>query len=147
VQWLKGRDAVCPVCGYNVRSLTLARCPECATGLKLALEAETVLWIPWALASISLALGLGFDAVATILLLGGFLWNPPPPWMWPPVLALIGAFATLSLGSGVGLVGVLTRRRAWMRRRRSIQWWRAAGVFALVGVIHAAFGMFIVSRL
>jgi hypothetical protein len=147
LDWLKDRDAVCPICGYNLRALTLARCPECSTGLKLGLEAENAIWGPWALASVSFALGLGFDAVVSTLLMSAFLWNPPAPLMWPPVLALIGGFVILTLGSGVGLVAVLTRRRAWMRRRRPVQWRRAAAIFTLVGLIHAAFGTFVASRL
>lgn len=39
--FLAGRDAPCPSCGYNLRGSTADRCPECATVLTLSLARAT----------------------------------------------------------------------------------------------------------
>jgi hypothetical protein len=140
VQWLRARDARCPVCGYNVRSLVIPRCPECSTRLKLGLEAENAVWGPWALASLSLALGLGFDGVTTILLFTLLAVHPPPPNQLAPATALIGGFTLVSVCCAVGLALVLSRRRAWMRRPRPRQWRWGLAVFGAVGLVHLGFG-------
>jgi hypothetical protein len=36
VNWLKDRDAACPLCGYNIRGLVSPRCPECGQALRLS---------------------------------------------------------------------------------------------------------------
>lgn len=37
--WLAGRDAPCPVCGYNLRDLPQAACPECNQTIRLTVGA------------------------------------------------------------------------------------------------------------
>jgi len=36
IDWLKDRDAACPLCAYNIRGLTTPRCPECGQVLRLS---------------------------------------------------------------------------------------------------------------
>jgi hypothetical protein len=38
VNWLKDRDAACPLCGYNIRGLISPRCPECGQALRLSVS-------------------------------------------------------------------------------------------------------------
>ena len=47
LDYLKDRDAACPVCSYNVRCLTVARCPECGRGLRLSVGATEPYLTPW----------------------------------------------------------------------------------------------------
>jgi hypothetical protein len=39
VTWLSTHDAPCPACKYNLRNLTVPRCPECGRPLSLAVSA------------------------------------------------------------------------------------------------------------
>lgn len=147
VEWLRGRDASCPVCGYNVRSLEAPRCPECAAELRLGVEAANAVWGPWAFASLSLALALGFDAVTTIIITTGYLLMPPPPVGRTGVWWLMGIFGGLSLACALGLWRVLARRRTWMRLPKARQWRSAGLVFAAVAGVHTAFGALVLSYL
>ena len=36
LEFLRERDVLCPVCGYNLRNLTRPQCPECRKDLVLA---------------------------------------------------------------------------------------------------------------
>src|SRR4030095_829738 len=36
VRYVSDRDVFCPLCGYNLRRLTRARCPECGRELRLS---------------------------------------------------------------------------------------------------------------
>ena len=36
ITWLSTHDAPCPACKYNLRNLTVPRCPECGRPLSLA---------------------------------------------------------------------------------------------------------------
>ncbi len=38
LDWLKDRDAACPLCAYNIRGLTTPRCPECGQVLRLSVS-------------------------------------------------------------------------------------------------------------
>jgi hypothetical protein len=92
--FLKDRDAPCPQCGYNLRGLTRARCPECREliGLTVALQRVRLGWL-----AVSLVPG-AFSGVAALLLLipivgATIVWGQgPPPW---PILA-VDAFGWLS---------------------------------------------------
>ena len=48
--WLEARDAPCPVCGYNLRGVASARCPECAAPLRLEVGSVQTRTGPWLLA-------------------------------------------------------------------------------------------------
>ena len=37
VRFLADRDVPCPLCGYNLRGLTMPRCPECGRELRLSI--------------------------------------------------------------------------------------------------------------
>ena len=40
LDFVRDRDAACPRCGYNLRNLTLPRCPECRHDLVLAVTSH-----------------------------------------------------------------------------------------------------------
>lgn len=51
-EFLAGRDAPCPRCGYNLRSVRTGQCPECGVVLRPDLAGRDplarVLWVGWA---------------------------------------------------------------------------------------------------
>src|SRR5262245_37722664 len=69
VRWLVGRDAKCPVCGYNLRGLFEPRCPECGAGIELAVASPDSKFGWWVVAQVFLAMAMGFDAVVALLIL------------------------------------------------------------------------------
>ncbi|MGH7132858.1 MAG: hypothetical protein ACREJO_13030 [Phycisphaerales bacterium] len=62
--FLAGRDVACPGCGYNLRGVPAAACPECGRGLKLDLAGRH-------LPNSSLRL----SRAAVLLFLGVMLWR------------------------------------------------------------------------
>jgi hypothetical protein len=128
--YLKGRDAPCPGCGYNLRDLIGERCPECG-------EALTVLSIRYrgpraSLASFCLG-GVGL-AAGMVVMLGS----------WPRVLTLRimrrGRPPTMDdlrfamvLGATIGLVVVAAKWIDWSdemtRRPARFRWGWAAACF------------------
>lgn len=139
VAWLRGRDASCPICSYNVRDVERAICPECGAALSLTLTSPTLGVGPWSLAIVSFALGLGFDGVVLVLMsIAWILEGGTPP---PPAVFFIMTLAVLCAGSGLGLLWVIKRRSLIQRRSRKDQWRLAVGIFLLVGVVHAVAGL------
>jgi hypothetical protein len=147
VQWLDGRDAECPVCSYNLRGLTVPVCPECAAPLRLAVASDNQHPGAWALAVISFALALGFDAVVAILITIAWIADPPAPAAVPMVRLLLASFLAPAVVCGAGVVALFARRRRWIRQPRKVQWRLAWAIFAIVGVCHALYGLYVASRL
>lgn len=145
LRFVSDRDAACPACGYSLRGLTTARCPECAGKLFLSVGSENLALGPWFVVVLSLAMALGFDGVVGFVLSGALFFRPPPvPAAVQQVTALIGAFVALAGACGVGLWWVFARKKSvWNRfplpRQRRI----AAIVFVVVFAIHAAFGAYV----
>ena len=45
LHYLQTHEAVCPLCKYNLRNLTVPRCPECGRSIRLAVGlVEQVIW-------------------------------------------------------------------------------------------------------
>lgn len=140
--WLATRDAPCPVCSYNLRALTLARCPECSTRLFLTVGAEDLALGPFLFAVISVAMGMGFDGVVFILISVLTALNPPPSsGTFVPIAILGGLFLTAAMVCGTGLALLARRRPRWRRLPRRRQWAAAGAVFAIVTLGHAALGL------
>lgn len=59
VEFLAVRDEPCPRCGYNLRGLEAAVCPECGAGLRVGIVAESNRKSAWVQAASSPALILG----------------------------------------------------------------------------------------
>lgn len=140
VSWLAERDAECPVCGYNLRGLRGARCPECAAGVRLEVGSENLAIGPWVLAVVSVALALGFDGVMAIVMSLGLVLSPPPTGAVRVLTLVVAGFAVLAAACGAGMAALLMRRRAWHRMGRSKQRVTAAATFAGTGLVHAVYG-------
>jgi hypothetical protein len=134
--YLRGRDAPCPVCGYNLRDLTRPVCPECAEPLALAVRAaERPIW-PFILA---MTPGL-FSGVCAVLLalliahavtIGGGL---PPVWWLPFVVESIG------IASFAVAATLYRRRRAFLLLPGSSQLSWAAAIW----IVHIMLFLFVI---
>ncbi len=70
--FLRERDASCPLCGYNLRSLVRPQCPECREDLILAVGVRK-LRFGWFLATITPGL---FSGIAAFFLLIPIIMSP-----------------------------------------------------------------------
>lgn len=125
LDFLRGRDAPCPACGYNLRDLTRPVCPECAEPLSLAVATPER---PVGRLILAMTPGL-FSGVCTVLLAflivsavtrGGGL---PPVWWLPFVFEAIG------LASFLVSVMLYRRRRTFLLLPASTQLSWAAGIW------------------
>ena len=68
LDYLRGRDVACPLCGYNLRGLTASRCPECGRELQLTVglvEPRIGAWVT-CLVAVTAAGGMGVMAILSI---------------------------------------------------------------------------------
>ena len=137
--WLAERDAACPVCDYNLRGVELPVCPECASPLQLAVASPGAVHGPWVFAIVSLAMGLGFDAVMVVLFVSLRLYFGPTPG--PFLLIFVSVFLCLAVACASPMVWTIRTRRRWFQRARSSQWRRAWAIFLLVGAVHTVVGL------
>jgi hypothetical protein len=113
--FLADRDLPCPRCGYNLRSLTGGRCPECGDPLQL----QVALVEPRMGAYISLlvacCIGLGGSGLFGLL---GLRAAPASWWReWSALLLLLQLVV-----SAFGLLIVLIQRRRLRRASPLVQW-------------------------
>ena len=116
VDFLRDRDVRCPLCGYNLRNLTAAFCPECRQPLKLTVGAYE-LKMGWFIAAI---IPGAFSGIAAFLLmlplvLVPLLQGPPAA---PPHIYFIDGFGWLS---GVFCLGLIHWRLVFLRQRTEVQ--------------------------
>jgi hypothetical protein len=131
--YLAEHDAACPVCGYGIRGLSWALCPECGSELRLGVASPRLVPGPWLLAVVSFALALGFDGVVSTMMAVGILISGETAW---EPIGLATAFVALSCGMLAGVLGVARSRAWWSRRTVGRQWGVALATFAGVGLAH-----------
>src|SRR5262245_45421734 len=73
--FVRERDIPCPLCGYNLRNLTEARCPECGKELELRVGLVKTFLGAW-IATFAACAPLG--GLGLIALLITFREGPPP---------------------------------------------------------------------
>jgi len=121
--YLRGRDAPCPRCGYNLRDLEEAACPECGLALRIETvrraatrrrrqsDLRTALpWIGWTASGIAL-----WGLVAWILYRSMQTSGALPRWFYWLVIAPLGVVIVAAV---VGVLVWLARARARDRRFR-----------------------------
>ncbi len=86
LEFLRERDASCPLCGYNLRNLMRPQCPECRKDLVLAVGLKEPRF-GWFLVTITPGL---FSGIAAALLLMPIIIVPllgggPEPWRFVAV--------------------------------------------------------------
>ncbi len=146
--WLAEHDEACPLCRYNLRGLTVTRCPECRTSLALTVGAPRLRFGAWILGVISCALGLGFDgvmcAVMTITVVRQMVIQGPAfamPFMFARIYLTLGALAFASL---LGLLVMFRIRRRWLGMPIRRQWLIAGVIVIIVGLVHSMAGLLLV---
>jgi hypothetical protein len=130
-EFLRERDAACPLCAYNLRGLASERCPECGREVRLSVGLADPYVRAWvaALASVGAGAGIGI-LMAVILLRQGW----PPSQLW-----LLHASLVYFLACIPALGVLLVTRRAFLRRSRTAQRRIAAWAVSLLVVAILAF--------
>lgn len=139
VEFLRGRSHPCPRCGYDLRDILTARCPECGEPLVLKIGSPRARF-GW----LVLAMAPGcFSGVAAVFVmvpivmssLGRFGPGQSPPW---PVM-VADAFGFLSAAAVVLMYRQRQSILAWPARRQS------AFAAAVWGVHIVAFGLWVLA--
>ncbi len=116
LEFLRDRDASCPLCGYNLRNLATTTCPECRELLSLSVGFQKPRF-GWLIATITPGFFSGICAALMSIPLVGlavFSANPPAPWpFWT-----LNAFGWLS---GLAALVLVKYRYAFLRQTQSAQ--------------------------
>ena len=129
LEFMRGRDVSCPVCGYNLRDLTNMTCPECEHQLELCVGVQDVRLLPFVMAiapgifSGLCALFLGTVMVVSIIANGG------RPVGIPWTIVALDLFGWLS---GVVAIGLIVGRRRFLAQPAPAQ----RGIAAVIWTVH-----------
>jgi hypothetical protein len=111
--FLRERDAFCPVCKYNLRGLTVARCPECGRALQLTVGAVEPFWAAWITGTIAAS---GSSGIA-VLLVAFSIWRWPHFVRWDEYFAFFSFVVSIPIA-----MALLIFRRRFLRLSRPVQW-------------------------
>ncbi|MFG0328996.1 MAG: hypothetical protein ACF8PN_03770 [Phycisphaerales bacterium] len=103
--FVRDRDVQCPQCGYNLRRLERAVCPECGQELELSIGIRRVRLL-WFL--LSIAPGIASGVIAAMLVVPVVKYGSPPREVFE--MMAVGAI------SGVVALVLCARRSAFLRR-------------------------------
>ncbi len=135
LDFLREHDAACPVCGYNLRTLTRPICPECRQELVLTVGA-TRLRLGWLFAAIAPGFFSGIAACFVLIPTLGMYFEDGT---LVPQFAVVVLFGWLS-----GLLAIIlaVRRNRFIAQSRTRQRWFTLTIW----LIHiAALVLFILS--
>jgi len=136
--YLASHDAPCPVCGYNLRGVVLAACPECNAPIELSVGSSQARLGAWLFAMLAFAMALGFDLVIGMLMVVPVFITGGEDGA---ILYLGGSLVTMALAS-IGMLWVLiANKRGWLRRDWRGQVKLAWGIFVGVFLVHLAVGV------
>lgn len=121
--FVRDRDVLCPLCGYNLRALTVPRCPECGQALKLTVGLAELSLKAWLACTAATCLSAGVGVVlALILIRAGSL---------PPFNSTFKTLHFLSFPAMIPVAALfLIGRRAFLRCKPERQ-----SVFAALTVV------------
>ena len=125
LDFIRDRDILCPCCQYDLRNLTVARCPECGNRLRLSVGYVEPSRTAWVVALIGLAAGAGLGLVIALAILtrGWQVLGALDPWHRFLVIYCMAC-------SPLTLVLVVWRRR-FLRLGTTVQW--GIGIAACFG--------------
>jgi hypothetical protein len=110
-EFLHGRDAECPGCGYNLRDLTGGRCPECGQDIVLHLQLAEPKQAALLTGLIGLSAGVGLNGLLVVYYLIVLFWMrfgaPDHRFLWTILMGLLVHAAALAVWL-----------RTWRRIRR-----------------------------
>lgn len=135
--FLRGRDAECPACKYNLRDLTSPVCPECGTALVLGVRQADPFLLAWVIATVSMSL-VGGVGVLFILLCIAKMRIPADLLDFPNAIAFLGSIAAAPLA-----VLLVIFRRFFLTRPRRLQWIAATAIVALSIAVFSIFFFFL----
>jgi hypothetical protein len=99
--FLADRDEPCPSCGYNLRGLTQAACPECGASLTLRVNLAEPRLASFIGGVIALSIGAGFHTLVygyfLVVLLGDFGASHADPEVWTLMVGAVGSSVGLCL--------------------------------------------------
>lgn len=136
--YLQEHDAPCPLCGYNLRGVTLLSCPECDAPIELCVGSSQLQLGAWLFAMLSFAMALGFDLVIAMLIVVPIIMTRGEDGA---ILFLGAALVTLGLGSAGMLWVLIAKKRVWLGMPRRRQWKSARMIFAGVFLLHLLTGV------
>ena len=125
IDWLRDRDAFCPLCKYNVRNLTSPRCPECGQVLQLTVALADPYLKAWIALMTAVCAGAGMGVLWSYFLItqgwprGGNLMGMKTAVIMQVLMVPATAF-------------VLILRRRFQRLSRTAQWLLASAGIGLV---------------
>lgn len=151
-EWLADRDQPCPVCGYNLRSCSLPKCPECGVPIRVSVTSEDPSPGGWLLAVISCTLAAGFDLIGSLIFVSMVTYfsiaeTVPPPSARLMLIAMLASMLVPGVLCAVGLILLLRKRRTWRRLIPRSRWRRGFAVLVIVALPHILIGLFWFSRM
>lgn len=136
--YLADHDAPCPICGYNLRGVTLGVCPECECPIELGVSSSSSFLGAWLLALLAFAMPLSFDLLVGLMMTVGVVMSGGEN---AEGVFLMVSLVTLTMVC-VGMLWVLVaRKRDWLRMSRRKQWRVAWTMFAAVFLVHLLVGV------
>jgi hypothetical protein len=134
LEYLRDRDVPCPLCGYNLRQLDSARCPECGREIRLSVNLAEPYLRAWLTTAIALCASAGMGVIVLMISFQEGL----PPLRLPPSLVISLYSFMLSIPVAIG---ALWGRRRFMRLGRRSQGLIACAVVLFVVCALTAFFM------
>lgn len=127
-EYLAGRDVACPGCGYNLRGLQGAQCPECHEVVVLSVQLVEPKLYAYLASVIGLAVGAGFCGLLLLLFcyFNRFSLSREPQNR----VLLVGLVVETSL-----MIALLRGRPSFRRMSMSQRVCSAVGCWALTAVV------------
>ena len=127
VEFLRDRDVPCPLCGYNLRRLDSARCPECGREIRLSVNLAEPYLRGWLTTVIALCASAGVGMIVLMVSVQEGL--PPMTRRYASLTISLYAFmASIPLA-----VWAIAARKRFLRMER-----RRQGSIAFVAAVFVA---------
>lgn len=107
-EFLQDRDEPCPGCGYNLRGLQGAQCPECRQGIELGVRGPEKSFFAYVAGILPLAIGVGLFGFAMLI-------SRPAP------MSLRWIIFALFMSSLTFFVLLIVQTRSFLRLRAGTQ--------------------------